>query len=75
MLTHTHGETTTVSRACLYCHTGQVVEVPTESLIRYQQGALAQDAFPALTPDEREILISGICGACFDRMADQIGEE
>jgi len=27
-----------------------------------------QDIFPTFTPAERELLISGICGECFDKM-------
>lgn len=27
---------------------------------------LAQESFPYLSKDERELLISGICGLCFD---------
>lgn len=26
-----------------------------------------QDIFPELSADERELIISGICGTCFDR--------
>ena len=29
---------------------------------------LAQNAFPHLTIDERELLISGVCGKCFNEM-------
>lgn len=34
----------------------------------WTHGKLAQRAFPYLTADERELLISGICGACFDKI-------
>ena len=33
-----------------------------------KSGKLIQNFFPKLTPGEREILISGICGKCFDKM-------
>lgn len=36
------------------------VKVPAEGLYAYRQGALIQDAFPNLSKDEREFLISGI---------------
>jgi hypothetical protein len=53
---------------CRQCK--QDVEVPaTEDQIkRWRAGELIQRAMPNLTADEREILISGICGTCFDRM-------
>ena len=31
-------------------------------------GLLIQDAMPYLTANEREVLISGTCGECFDEM-------
>ena len=31
-------------------------------------GVLVQDAFPSLSPEEREQMISGICGKCFDSL-------
>jgi hypothetical protein len=34
----------------------------------WEGGALIQDALGYLTADERELLISGTCGACFDNM-------
>jgi hypothetical protein len=34
---------------------------------RYQ-GVLVQDAFPYLTVDERELIISSTCGQCWDNM-------
>lgn len=35
---------------------------------RWSQGELIQVALPYLSDDERELLISGICGECFDEM-------
>lgn len=32
----------------------------------WRRGAMVQDAFPELTADEREILVSGTHGRCFD---------
>ena len=31
----------------------------------WENGELIQNAMPYLTADEREVLISGICGPCF----------
>ncbi len=34
----------------------------------WENGKVIQDAMPYLTPGEREVLISGTCGSCFDKM-------
>lgn len=33
-----------------------------------------QTAFPYLSADERELLVSGICGTCFDDMCNELKE-
>ena len=34
----------------------------------WENGALIQTAMPYLSADEREVLISGMCGPCFDNL-------
>ena len=34
----------------------------------WENGELIQNAMPYLSADERELLISGTCGTCFDNM-------
>ena len=48
--------------------TGKAVKVTVkaEDLFRYRQGAYAQDAFPYLSPADREFLISGMSGEGWD---------
>ena len=41
------------------------VEIPSEELYAYRQGAMAQDAFKSLPADEREFLISGTTPAAW----------
>ena len=53
---------------CDICHIEYELTVTEESVDNYRKGMLIQDAFPYLTPDERELLISGICGKCFDNL-------
>ena len=50
-------ETTTISTACRHC-----------GWIDWQEGELIQVALPTLTEGERELLISGTCDTCWDRM-------
>lgn len=58
-------ETTIVTR-CPFCGHANFVEVNEVDYWDWQDGALAQDTFPYLSADEREMLISGICPTCWD---------
>ena len=53
---------------CRQCGTTVQISVIGPDYDRWKSGELIQDAMPYLSPDEREILISGTCGPCFDRM-------
>lgn len=53
---------------CVECGKPQSVRVDAEAAIRFRDGGFAQDCFPGLSADEREFLISGICGECWDKM-------
>lgn len=56
-------------KTCLEC--GEDVTIVVEATdweLWYLGATLVQDTFPYLTADQREILISGICGKCFDKM-------
>lgn len=58
-----------IIQVCLECGEPVTMEVNESDLDRWLSGnALVQDAFPYLSADDREILISGICGKCFDKM-------
>ena len=59
-------EVTGVTR-CPFCGCGNEVEVNEMDYLDWQDGAHAQDAFPYLSADEREMLISGICPTCWER--------
>lgn len=39
-----------------------------KALEAWQAGVHVQQAFPELSDDERELLISGTCGACWEEM-------
>lgn len=45
---------------CVVTGKGVSVKVPADGLFAYRQGLLIQDAFPGLSVDDREFLISGI---------------
>ena len=58
----------TVIVGCIKCAEGQHITVGNADLDAWQGGKNIQDAMPYLSVDDREILISGICGECFDKI-------
>ena len=56
------------TRACMGCGEQHTVTVPWAGYERWLEGAYAQAAFPGLSSGDRELLISGICSPCWDRM-------
>lgn len=58
----------TIITECPFCHRANEVEVNEMDYWDWQDGELVQRAFPYLSADEREMLISGICPDCWDRM-------
>ena len=53
---------------CNVCNESHIVRVKSKDYDRFSIGELIQNASPYLTPNERELLISGTCGKCFDEM-------
>ena len=60
---------------CVHCSAPQSVVVPAEQLIKFGQGEFAQNCFPSLPAEQREFLISGICGKCWDEMFPETDED
>jgi hypothetical protein len=58
----------TVSVSCRWCNEHHILATCAEDVNRWQGGELIQNAMPYLSADERELLISGTCGTCFDNM-------
>ena len=61
-------ETVRVEKQCRVCHQLAIVEVPREQFIAWRNGELAQLAFPQLSADEREMLISGTHPECWEKL-------
>lgn len=60
---------------CNVCGKTHTLEVKAEDWQEWKdpnRERKVQEIFPYLVPDERELLISGICGRCFDRMFDNV---
>lgn len=61
-------QTLRVTGPCIYCGKEQSIQLDADAAIRFRDGGFAQDCFPALNAEQREFLISGICGKCWDQM-------
>lgn len=57
-----------VQRVCPKCGKLQTVKVEQSQYYDYMAGKNIQRAFPDLSADEREILMSGICPECWDKI-------
>jgi hypothetical protein len=57
-----------IQEICTKCLTEVLISVEYDDYEAWRNGELIQNAMPYLTADQREILISNICGDCFDLM-------
>lgn len=65
-----------IEKRCPHCGKIQVLEVNENQYNDWLAGKNIQIAFPDLSPDDREILISGICPECWnDIFSDEDPEE
>jgi hypothetical protein len=55
---------------CCMCGSGYSIVVDGEGYAKWKGGELIQNALPELTPAMRELLISKVCGPCYDEMFD-----
>ena len=65
-----------INTTCPFC--GKTTPIQIRRVADYhawQNGALAQDAFPYLSADEREMLISGMCPICWNDWNEMFEEE
>lgn len=51
---------------CPGCQSQEELILQGSDVLRHRQGALMQEAFPYISADDRERLMSGYCGSCFD---------
>lgn len=59
---------TQIDKKCFHCGGINRILVETESLEKWHNGALIQDAFPHLTPTQRELIQTGTHPECWDEM-------
>lgn len=53
---------------CNFCGETNVISANPKDIKKWQNGALIQDAIPYLNRNQRELLISGMCGKCFETL-------
>jgi len=53
---------------CKYCNIDHDLDITEWQVARHKNGELAQNVYPNLNREERELLISGTCGNCWDKM-------
>jgi len=58
----------TIDKQCRECKVKYIIVIREEDYLNWQHHMLIQDAFPYLTADQRELLMSGICGKCFNKL-------
>ncbi len=56
----------TVTKTCIECKKNYDISLNKEDYNRFLKGEHIQHAMPYISEDNRELLLSGICGKCFD---------
>lgn len=64
----------TVHKTCSMCDKSFAITAPAKEFAAWESGMLIQRAMSSLSEDERELLISGICGKCFDWLFSDNGD-
>ena len=57
-----------IQAVCLHCKKSSELAVNKQDIIDWTGGKYIQDALPYLSSDDRELLISGTCGKCWEDM-------
>ncbi len=62
---------------CINCGSACTINItPEQSLeLSIWPRRLIQEICPDLSADDREMLISGMCGVCYDKMCEELEEE
>ena len=67
--------TAVVAAPCRLCNEVTDLTVNVEGFVAWQGGKLIQEALPELDADQRELLISGTCPTCWEKMFPSEEEE
>ncbi len=63
-----NGDSITYTGPCVISGKIVSVTVPAAGVAKWRSGAYVQEAFPGLSADDREFLLSGISGDEYDRL-------
>lgn len=58
--------------ACTWCGLVFTITVNQEDMEAYKRGTYVLNAFPYLSADERELIVSQTCGECWDNMFKEV---
>jgi hypothetical protein len=75
MMICSNGRNRTFELTCSHCGATHSLLVNSEDIIKYQAGALVQDAFPYLSAGERELIISRTCDSCWTNLFGDNNED
>lgn len=75
MIEYCIGKNGNVGIHCPHCH--KVVELPIseERLLSWDGSDYIQNHFPELSPSQREMILSGLCSECWDKLILEEDEE
>lgn len=59
-----------VSVTCPLCGQESIIQVNPKGYYNWRHGVCIQEALPELSSVQRELLISGICPMCWDKMCN-----
>jgi hypothetical protein len=69
-----NGQPHIIYTRCRYCGASHDIEVGAEDWAAWKGGAYAQTAFPYLSTEQREMLISQTCDGCWSRIFGEAPE-
>lgn len=64
-----------VDAECDTCHAKKTFYIPETEWLAWTGGGLIQNVMPSFPKEERELLISGTCGPCFDALFGEDDDE
>lgn len=66
------GDIQIILRTCQGCRETKHLEVKGKDMNAWENGAHIQTVMPYLSAGDRELLISGFCGTCFDKLFETV---
>lgn len=58
---------TVINKTCVFCGKVHELVLASSKVERWRKGEHVQNVWPEMTPNEREVLISGTCSDCWDK--------